>query len=73
MQLYQFWWYGAYEGETGEPLAHEKVFSREDLAGFIKESNYMSSIEKLEKFLIEEKGFYKPNCIRVDADDPLKD
>jgi hypothetical protein len=72
MQLYQFWWYGAYEGETGEPLAHEKVFSREELAEMIKESNYNSSIAELEEFLIRKKGFYKPNCIRVDTDNPLQ-
>lgn len=72
MQLYQFWWREAWEEETGEPLAHEKVFSREELVKMIEESNFMSRIDKLEKFLIEEKGFYKPNCIRVNTDDPLQ-
>ncbi|KAF6565333.1 hypothetical protein G9G63_09235 [Paenibacillus sp. EKM202P] len=71
MQLYQFWWEGSYEGDNGEPLAHESVFTREELVEMVKESGNRYDLSRLEEFLIENKGFFKPNCIRINTENSL--
>lgn len=73
MQLYQFWWDGLFgDGETGGCIAHNNVFTKDELVQMINESGETMCIDKLEEFLIEHKGFYRPNCIRIDTFDSVR-